>query len=349
MSNRTPRYPRPLNQGSCIALTAFSAGVNPPMHKRLDRVIADFRERGYRVIEGQCLRQSVHHTSADAPSRARELMTFLLDDRIDAVVPPWGGEFAMELLPYLDFDALAQTRPKWLFGFSDVSTIAAPIYARCGWATVHCANFMELLSIETEPMTQATLNHLMLSSGTSFTQHSSEHYQEQYPDFSVEIEATLKLSAPTRWRLLHGDQPIAFEGRLIGGCLDTLFHLFGSRYLDFSALKRTHSGDGTILYFENAELHPTDLVRALLNMRFRGVFDGLNGVLIGRNSAQSSSPDKQGFSYLDALHKVLGDIDIPVLFDLDIGHQPPNLTLINGAFTSVTYSAGKGSIHQTLC
>ena len=33
-------------------------------------------------------------------------MSFLLDDTLDAIAAPWGGELAMEILPLLDFDRL---------------------------------------------------------------------------------------------------------------------------------------------------------------------------------------------------------------------------------------------------
>jgi hypothetical protein len=50
-------YPKPLVPGDLIAITAPSAGVPAPLHRRLDRAIDTLRQRGYRVVEGECLRQ----------------------------------------------------------------------------------------------------------------------------------------------------------------------------------------------------------------------------------------------------------------------------------------------------
>lgn len=95
-------YPAPLLPGSRIALTAISSGVPEPIHPRLDGVIADLRQRGFDVVEGECLRSNHHHVSASPKARVVEFMRFALDDSIDAIAPPWGGELTMELLPLLD-------------------------------------------------------------------------------------------------------------------------------------------------------------------------------------------------------------------------------------------------------
>ena len=52
------RYPKPLASGDLIAITAPSAGVSESMHPRLDLAIGALRQRGYRVVEGGCLRQN---------------------------------------------------------------------------------------------------------------------------------------------------------------------------------------------------------------------------------------------------------------------------------------------------
>jgi muramoyltetrapeptide carboxypeptidase LdcA involved in peptidoglycan recycling len=105
------------------------------LYARLDLAIDALRTRRFRVVEGECLRSNVQHVSASREQRAAELMMFLLDPNVAAVMPPWGGEFAIELLPLLDFDALGRVAPKWLTGFSDVSTLQLPLLLCAGWAS----------------------------------------------------------------------------------------------------------------------------------------------------------------------------------------------------------------------
>ena len=41
---------------------------------------------------------------------------------------------------------------------------------------------------------------------------------------------------------------------------------------------------------------------------------------------------------------ILGDLNIPVIYDADISHRAPTLTIINGSIANVSVSDGKGKI-----
>ena len=83
-----PRCPKPLAAGDLIAITAPSSGVQPSRHARLDRALDALRRHGYRVLEGDCLRAEQQQASAPAAQRAAELMRFLCDPEVAAVMPP---------------------------------------------------------------------------------------------------------------------------------------------------------------------------------------------------------------------------------------------------------------------
>ena len=67
----------------------------------------------------------------------------LLDPAIRAVVPPWGGVTAIDILDQLDWEALTAAEPTWLVGYSDTTTWMLPFTLRLGWATLHGANLMD--------------------------------------------------------------------------------------------------------------------------------------------------------------------------------------------------------------
>ena len=67
-------------------------------------------ERGYEVEVGECMSGDPASTSAPKEQRAAELTRMLLDPAIRAVVPPWGGELAIDLLDQLDWQR-ARRRP----------------------------------------------------------------------------------------------------------------------------------------------------------------------------------------------------------------------------------------------
>ena len=39
---------------------------------------------------------------------------------------------------------------------------------------------------------------------------------------------------------------------------------------------------------------------------------------------------------------ILGDLDVPVIFDADIGHKGPQFSIIEGALAKVSSTGGKG-------
>nr|WP_246494768.1 S66 peptidase family protein [Brenneria izadpanahii] len=254
----------------------------------------------------------------------------------------------MELLELIDFDRLAQTAPKWFVGFSDLSTLHFPLTTLSGWATVHGPNLMDLGARVLDPTTQGIWSVLESERGTLNKQLSSSAYQKEENNWGTDTDAGFNLTQQTEWKRLDGKTAAAgFKGRLIGGCLDTISRLAGTRFGNLPQFCEQNKGDGVILYFENVEMRPCELTRALLSMRMHGWFDGLTGILIGRSAApEVAEPERQ--NYLDALISALSYLTIPILYDVDIGHIPPQLSLVNGALASVSFNGKGGAITQQL-
>jgi muramoyltetrapeptide carboxypeptidase len=339
------RFPDPLRPGARIGVTAPSSGVPGPLHPRLDLVLAHLRAQGFEVIEGQCLRDEQRSASASADARAAELMRFLMRDDISAVFPPWGGELAIELLDRLDWVALAAVRPKWLIGYSDTSTLQLALLSRLGWAAAHGPCLMDLAPGQNDALTCNALANL---SRTEFVQAQSRHWQIRWIDFADVPDTTYQLTEPTVWRALNRSGEVTMQGRLVGGCLDTLMFLADTPFGDVPGFVRAAGGDGAILFLENAELSPHGWVRALHRLRWAGWLDGLAGVLIGRSAAPDTSAAGR-LRYAQALECTLADLPCPVLADVDIGHRPPQMMLVTGALAEVDWSAGSGgTVRQRL-
>jgi len=340
------RFPKPLLVGDLIAVTAPSSGVSRPAIARLEVVLSHVRSQGYRVIEGECLRGQHKDASAPPAQRAHELMRFLTDPAVSAIMPPWGGELAIELLGLMDFEALRSVSPKWLLGYSDLSTLQLPLTIISDWATAYGPCLMDLAPTQTDPLTTSVLKVLSADFSRPVGQDASTRYQKEWMDFEMRADAPLHLTEPTCWKRLDGSAvPVDFRGRLIGGCLDTIAPLAGSPYGDIPSFVRESGSAGAILYLENAEMSPTGLVRTLWGLRLNGWFENLSGLMLGRSTGPL--PDKAGsLTYEEALLAVLADLPYPVLYDVDIGHKPPQFTLINGATAEVTLEAGRGRITQ---
>jgi muramoyltetrapeptide carboxypeptidase len=109
------RYPAPLRPGGRIAVTWPSCGVGKRMRPRLDFSIKHLRNLGYDVVIGDCIDGS-GVKSAPASAWTAKLTVILVDPAIRAIVPPCGGELAIDLLPLLDLNAISAAEPTGLLG-----------------------------------------------------------------------------------------------------------------------------------------------------------------------------------------------------------------------------------------
>ncbi len=109
----------------------------------------------------------------------------------------------------------------------------------------------------------------------------------------------------------------------------------------------TFRQDGIIVYLENCELSPCAMTRALWQMRMAGWFDGISGIVFGRNATEDPSTASD-LNYVEALEHCTTGLDIPIVYDADIGHTPPNMTLINGALAELSIDHEKATLTQSM-
>ena len=316
------RFPSPLRPGSVIGVTAPSAGVEPELEARLDFCVCHAQQLGYRVRQGRCLRSGAM-VSAPAVDRARELADMLLDDEIDAVIPPWGGELLIDILPLLDFGQLAQAQPKWIVGYSDTSTFLLPYTLLTGIATAHGSNFLESPN-RVDKALASWRDVLALGTGASITQQPASLYQLHIFDWQAQPEVTaFNCTEPAAWQCLrHEDDPgyeVVASGRLIGGCLDVVDPLAGTPYGDLDAFARAFAPEGLLVYLEYCDGNTVQYCRMLHHVRMAGWFRRANAILIGRSPVSQL----REFTERDALMNALGGLPIPVIYGMDIGHLPP--------------------------
>lgn len=337
-------WPTLLQQGDRIGVTAPSSGVPAALRPRLDFAAGWLRERGYAVDLGRCLDGGTH-VSAPARQRADELMAMLLDPQIRAVVPPWGGETAVDLIELLDFDAIRDAEPTWVVGFSDISTLLAPLTLVSGWVTLHGTNLMD-----TPYEQMPTLAHwLDVASGSARPDgvvrqsapgvHRAGGFDRWEDDPTVNAYSW---DSEGSWRRLDGDGPVDATGRVIGGCLEVLGPLGGTRYADTSALRGPGGDEPLLVYVEAAEADAYATSRSLHGLRLNGFFDGATAVMVGRTSAPDGATLTQDEAVLDAL----GVLGVPIVADVDCGHVPPHQTMINGAVGRLVHDGGTSVLEQ---
>jgi muramoyltetrapeptide carboxypeptidase len=338
MTSPALRFPRPLRHGDRIGVTSPSAGASGAAAERIEFCVDWLRGRGYEVEVGECMDGS-GLTSAPAEQRAAELTRMLADPAIACVVPPWGGETAIDLVDLLDWDVLADAEPTWLVGYSDMSTVLLPITTRLGWATVHGDNLADTPYVVPDGL----LHWLDLVGGEGpFVQRDSG-LVAGWVRFENDPRATQWTHVGDgRWEVLGG-AALDVSGRLIGGCTETIGHLAGTPYGDVRAWAEGLD-EPTIIYVESCEEDAVNTCRYLHSMRLAGWFDRAAAVLVGRTNA----PDHPHLTQREAVMDALGRLDLPVVLDLEIGHVPPHLPLVNGALARVVVDGATHEITQHL-
>ena len=128
---------------------------------------------------------------------------------------------------------------------------------------------------------------------------------------------------------------LSFSGRLIGGCLDVLAMLCGTKYDRVEAFAEKYSGDGLVWFLEACDLNVFGIRRAIWQLKNAGWFRNVKGFLIGRPWA--GQQDMMGLDHLRAVTDVLAELRVPILLDVDIGHLPPMMPLISGSMADVHY------------
>jgi muramoyltetrapeptide carboxypeptidase len=344
ITDMTIRYPAPLRPGDRIGVTSPSSGIDESMRDRLRVAIDVVRERGYEVVVGDCM-DGTRHVSAPAAARAAELTSMLTDPSIRAVVPPWGGETAIDLVPLLDWEALGAAEPTWLVGYSDMSTIITPFSLLTGVATVHGNNLMDT-PYRPPVGLLSWLDIVALTPGETFTQVPPGRYRDKgWVDYRTDPGVDeFVLDAEGRWSRLDGSGDLEVEGRLIGGCIETLCNLAGTRYADVSAFARQHAPDGLLVYVEAAGDDAATICRNLHGMRLNGFFDDARAVLVGRTSA----PATGGFTQQEAVLDALGGLGVPIIADVECGHVAPYLPIVNGAHGRLVLTDDRNELTQTL-
>lgn len=332
------RYPF-LQEGTTIGVSAPSSGVKEPLHGIVKQAIGRLKEKGFPVVCGETVWTQEKAKSAPAATRAGELNALLQNEEIGLIFPPWGGELLIEIVDRIEYDLI---QPKWILGYSDTSVLLIAITLCTGIATAHGANLIDSRGEYADETTAMWENVLATRAGKSVEQFSSKLFQKAW-DHESPSPCVFHLTEPTAWQTTR-DNDVRMSGRLLGGCIDVIRHLIGTPYGDVRKFQRQFiHGEPIIWYLENCELSVTDLRRSLIQMRLAGWFDQCTGILFGRSEANNPI---DGYEALDVYQELAEELGVPIVYDIDCGHMPPQMTFVNGARAEIDVRNGKASVVQ---
>lgn len=328
-----------------IGFVAPSFGCNiEPYHSSFKHALEVFEKEGYTVKCGPNAFEGSGLGISNTPDKcAKEFNTWYLSPETDVLISCGGGELMCEILDYVDFEAIRSGKAKWFMGYSDNTNLVFLLATLCDTAAIYgpCAPTFGMV-----PWHPALHDAMAILCGKKQSVHGYDLWEkeglrtEETPlvPYNVTEPRQLKCGKESGEGYLlldeHPELEFSMQGRLLGGCLDTLINLCGTKYDQVAAFNERYKEDGIIWFLEACDLNPMSIRRGLWQLAHAGWFDSTKGFLIGRPYCYGD--DFLGLDQYKAVTDMLNSYQVPVIMDLDIGHLPPMMPLVSGSYAKVS-------------
>ncbi len=227
-------------------------------------------------------------------------------------------------MPLLDLDLL-RSHPKIFVGYSDTTVLSVAIWCATGLVTFYgpalLTDFAEHPALF--DYTRDGFLRVLCEAGPSGPLGPASGWTDELLDWGAkrDLERPRRCVSTPGWTWLKRG---AGEGVLLGGCLESLQHLRGTRFWpDWS---------GAILFFETSNQKPDAVDGMLMDYQNMGVLDRLRGMLVGRPWGYTQAERRE---LLEVLLDRSARFDFPIVADMDFGHTAPQLTLPLGCLARI--------------
>lgn len=324
-----------------VSLSSGTIGEEFVKHE-LDLGIDRLRNYGLKVKFMDHALKGIDYLKEHPDKRAEDLLQAFSDPEIDMILCAIGGDDTYRLLPYLfENGELKKAVTKKIFlGFSD-STMNHFMLHKVGLNTFYGQSFLSdicELGKEMLPYTKKYFEELITTGTIKEIAPSDVWYKGRtnYDEDQVGVEL---LTKPNRgYELLQGSS--VFSGKILGGCVDTIFDIFdGERYENspelcskYQLFPSKNEWEGKILLLETSEekMTPDKLKQALLKLKEAGVFESVNGVLIGKPMDETYYEE-----YKKVLIETIDNPALPVVYNVNVGHALPRCIIPFGVEATV--------------
>jgi muramoyltetrapeptide carboxypeptidase len=278
-----------LRSGDRVRIVSPSS---PPERTSVERGASILQEWGLRVEYGQhAFDKYGHFLAGRDKDRLSDLNDALRDPGVRAIFTTRGGKGAYRIAHALDFEACLED-PKPLIGFSDTTSLHLALWHQCRLAGFHGPHI-------------AGDRHF-------FPKDSALHLRHAL----MEPESQIVHQDRNETSALVTVEGVA-TGFLVGGNLGAIARAVGWTCPSFA---------GAILFIEAIDTFIGQIDGALTQLRRSGCLEGLKGVAVGQ-FIRSAEPQRGKWSFIDVLRDQLGELGVPVLGGLPIGHGPSPRTI----------------------
>ena len=281
--------PPRLKKGDTIALTAPAGAIFNVSHiEKIEKKLSDL---GFKTKRGKTLFIQEGYLAGSDELRTNELHQFFKDSNVNAILAMRGGWGCARILNQLDYN-LIKNHPKILMGYSDITSLLIAITNKTGLIAYHGP--MGYSSWK-EFSTRQMLN--VLVEGRPFKMKNPSNYQSD-------------LKTLTTGKA---------QGELIGGNLTVVTSLLGTN----------HEPDwqDKILFLEETSEEPYRIDRMLWQLKLAGVFDKINGCVLGAFNKCEPEDPRKSFSLDEVINQHFKNQKFPVYQGASFGHIIPKFTL----------------------
>lgn len=352
--------PPRLKPGDKVAIVSLSSGVLGESFAAHEMELGEKRlkELGLSFEYMPNSKRGIEYAKNHPEARADDLKQAFADDSIKGIICAIGGDDTYKTIPYLlddpEFIESVKNNPKIFLGFSDTTNNHLMFY-KLGLQTYYgqafLTDFAEFAN-EMLPYTKAWSSGL-LNPLTKREIVSSSIWYEERQGFGLDQVGTERVAHKEThgFEVLRGSGII--EGELLGGCVESLYdQITGSRYADekeviakYEIFPSIEQWRGKVLFAETSEEKPSPekLQTMLTTFQQTGMFGVVVGVLIGK-------PQDEVFyeEYKREWLKVTEEYNVPILYNMNIGHATPRGILPYGGRVSIDFNSARVFLEEPL-
>lgn len=229
-----------LEPNDTIMLIACSNELDYKYSKVINKMIYILKSFKLNVIISDSLYKKDNMYSPGS-YRASELMKGFMNTNIKCIFDVSGGDLSIELLPYLDFDIIRQSKAKY-YGYSDLSVILNSIYAKANKSSFYY-NIKTILT--------------------------KDGFNNFYSTF-IYAKSTFNLFNSWKFNWINGS---FMSGVVLGGNIRCTLKLSGTIYMP--------SFKDKILFLESNSGDITKMRSFIAQYKLLGIFNDINGIILG--------------------------------------------------------------------
>lgn len=284
--------PKALKRRDTIAITA---PASPTSMGEIAATVKLFKSLGFNVVVGDTIKNqniNFRYLSDDDEKRAAELMGFVNDENVNAIICGRGGYGVMRTFPYLDFNSFTKN-PKIIVGYSDITALLIAINKKSNLVCFHGP----VATTKFDAFTFANFTKILFD-------------EQQF----TKIETYLS-------EMTSINEGIA-SGVVTGGNLKLIVSTLGTPY--------EINTDDSILFIEEINEHPYEIDRMITQLVLSDKLNNVKGIVFGKfqnaNQRMPFHPFAQ-FTIVEVIEQLLKPFNIPIVYNIPFGHTDIMLTL----------------------